>query len=387
MPSKKSKKVRVPRLRACNGRACADFKGKRIYYGPANATEAEEAYRRDVAIYVANNGTFPHSGEGTTIVELILAYWRDRMRYFQKPDGTHTSSLERIRQALRPLRDMYAHAPADDFGTVDLLAIRQGWIDKGLSRKTVNDYTSALKHLFKWGAARDLVRPTVYQTLATIEGLRVGRSEAKESERRRPVQQDHVDAIEPYVSRQVWAMIQLQLLSGARPGEIVKLRPIDLNTEGEVWSALIQEHKTAYKGKKRVLIFGPQAQGVLRPFLLDRAVDEYMFSPKEAEKERAEFAQTHRRRGQRPKPRRTDRTLGEHYSVGSYRQAVKRGCQKAGIACWTPHRLRHTAATTFRQKYGLETTAAFLGHAELSVTQIYAESDQEKIIEAIKSFG
>ena len=241
MPNKKSNKIRVPSLRACNGRACADFKGKRVYYGCVGSLEAEEAYRRDVLIYVANKGTFPASGQGTTIAELMLAYWRDRRRYFQKPDGTHTSSLERIRQALKPLKDTYAHVEANDFRTIDLLAMRQAWIDKGLSRKTVNDYTAALKHLFKWGAARDLVKPTVYQALATIEGLRPGRSEAKETERRQPVRQEHVDVIESQVSRQVWAMIQLQLLTGARPGEIVNLRPIDLDTQGCTSSANVRQ--------------------------------------------------------------------------------------------------------------------------------------------------
>ena len=91
MPSKKSKKVRVPRLRACNGRACADFKGRRIYFGKAGSREAESKYQRTVAEYVDNGGSFPPERGGATIAELILAYWRYRKEYFRKPDGSHTS--------------------------------------------------------------------------------------------------------------------------------------------------------------------------------------------------------------------------------------------------------------------------------------------------------
>ena len=34
----------------------------------------------------------------------------------------------------------------------------------------------------------------------------------------------HIDAIKPFVSRQVWALVQLQLLTGARAGELVGMR-------------------------------------------------------------------------------------------------------------------------------------------------------------------
>ncbi len=41
----------------------------------------------------------------------------------------------------------------------------------------------------------------------------MGESEVKESERVRPVAEDHVNAVKDFVSRQVWALIQLQLFS------------------------------------------------------------------------------------------------------------------------------------------------------------------------------
>ena len=39
----------------------------------------------------------------------------------------------------------------------------------------------------------------------------------RETKRVQPVEQEQIDAVKSFVSRQVWALIQLQLLNGARP--------------------------------------------------------------------------------------------------------------------------------------------------------------------------
>ncbi len=44
-----------------------------------------------------------------------------------------------------------------------------------------------------------------------------------------------IDTIRPHVSAQIWAMIQVQLLSGCRPDEVVRLRPVDIDMSGDVW--------------------------------------------------------------------------------------------------------------------------------------------------------
>ena len=64
----------------------------------------------------------------------------------------------------------------------------------------------------------ELVPGEVYHAFQAVAGLRKGRCEAREPEPVRPVPMQHVYAIQPFVSRQVWAMIQVQLLTAARPG-------------------------------------------------------------------------------------------------------------------------------------------------------------------------
>ncbi|MDG2130617.1 MAG: hypothetical protein P8K08_21640, partial [Fuerstiella sp.] len=62
--------------------------------------------------------------------------------------------------------------------------------------------------------------PAVHTALTALVGLRYGRSPATESSPVLPVPDAHIEAVKPQVSRQVWAMIQLQLASGMRPGEV-----------------------------------------------------------------------------------------------------------------------------------------------------------------------
>ena len=85
-------------------------------------------------------------------------------------------------------------------------------------------------------------------------------------------------AIRPYVSRQVWAMIELQRLTGMRPGEVVLMRTSDLDMGRDVWVYSPGRHKTEHHGKTREVFIGPRGQEVLRAWL--RAEREaYLFSP------------------------------------------------------------------------------------------------------------
>lgn len=102
----------------------------------------------------------------------------------------------------------------------------------------------------------------------------------------RPVPQELVDAVRPFVSRQVWAMIELQLLMAARPGEISRVRPGDIDRSGRVWVHRPAEHKTAWHGHQRAIYIGLRAQAALTPFLL-RPAEAYCFSPAEADTEEA----------------------------------------------------------------------------------------------------
>ena len=119
--------------------------------------------------------------------------------------------------------------------------------------------------MFKWAVANELIPPPVYQGLMAVSGLRKGRSEAKESEPVRPVSQTDVDAAVAKLSPTIGAMVRIQLLTGARPGEICMMRTADIDQTGPVWVYHPEHHKTEIHGHSRTIHIGLRAQAVLRP--------------------------------------------------------------------------------------------------------------------------
>jgi integrase len=251
--------------------------------------------------------------------------------------------------------------------------------------------------MFKWASAHEMLPIEVYQRLKTVAALRRGRSDANESDPVRPVDIEIVNATKPHLSRQVSALVDLQLLTGARGGELFTLRPIDLEMDkkGGVWKVRPQDHKTAHHGHARTIFIGPKAQKVLQPFLTGRPVNAYLFSPKEAVEEhraaRAAKRKTPLKYGNHPGSNRVEkprREVGAHYTAASYRRAIERACEKARITTWHPHQIRHTAATLIRKQFGLEAARLALGHSSALVTDaVYAQRDEERVVQVMKQLG
>lgn len=236
----------------------------------------------------------------------------------------------------------------------------------------------------------------------------------------------------PFLSRQVAAMIQLQLLTGMRPGEVVPMRGIDIDTTGKLWLYRPARHKTQYLGHERIIFIGPRAQRILSPFLKPD-LTAFLFSPADAEAERR--AKKHQLRrtplscGNVPGTnvkRRPAKEPKDCYSVGSYLRSIKYACDRAfplpehlqprilvdgkretlkawrahwtpaekaemkawrKVHHWHPHQLRHSAATNLRKNYGLEPAQVILGHKTLTVTQVYAERNIEVAMQIMSEVG
>jgi integrase len=220
--------------------------------------------------------------------------------------------------------------------------------------------------------------------------LTFGRTEARETKAIGPVERARVEAVLPIVSRQVRAMIELQLLTGMRPGEVVQMRACDLAVGKDVWRYRPAAHKTQHHGKERVIVIGPRAQAILKPFL--RAdLSRPLFSPKEAEDERLARVRAeavHPRSAKQTVPAGERRTeLCESYSAGSYRRAIQRACVEADVTPWHPNQLRHNAATAIRSAYGIEAARVILGHSSVETSEIYAERDEERAAEVMRQIG
>jgi integrase len=200
---------------------------------------------------------------------LSLQYVRFADRYYVK-DGFPTVEPGNIRLVLRLVRRLYGTAQASSFGPLALKTIRDEMIRAGHCRTEINRRIGRIVRMFEWGVSEELVHPFVYESLRTVSGLRKGRSAARESQPVRPVSEEMVMAVKPFVNRQVWAMIELQRLTGMRPGEVVLMRSSDLEMSGDVWTYTPHRHKTEHHGKTREVLLGPRAREVLRRGTVDR---------------------------------------------------------------------------------------------------------------------
>jgi len=376
---------RIPTLRRhkSTNRGYVVLNSRFIYLGSWGLPETEQNYARTIHEWLANGRRPMVKPEDLAVVELAAQYWADAKTVYCESKA----HLEGIHCALKPLAEMYGDTPASHFGPVALRAIQAYWASKGRARRTVNGYVAQIKRMFRWAVARELVPASVWHGLEAVEGLRAGRSPARDAKVILPVSDSDIAAIRDLVPPPVWALIQLQLLTGARSGELIRLRPCDIDrTAGDVWTATLKKHKSAWRGRDRVIFFGVRAQRVLRPFLL-RPPEAYLFDPHEALVWYAAQFATHRRPDQEAKVPKTERRVRDCYGVDSYRRAISRACEKTGIAPWHPHQLRHNAATRIRKECGLEAAQVMLGHSRADVTQVYAERDAEKAREVAAKMG
>ncbi len=385
-------KRRIPKysLHKATGQARVRIDGRTIYLGKHGTPESFQRYEEHIAAWLT--GSTPDLVNGLTIARLCVKYVTEHAKPYYRKHGRQTSELSTIQGALKPLIRLFGKTKVTDFGPQKLKRVQQEMVTAEIVRTSVNRNIGRIRRMFKWGVENELIPVNIHIALTAVSGLRHGRSEAKESTPVEPVQDCDIEAVHPYLSSQVSAMIEIQLATGMRPGEVRIMRTADIDSSGETWEYRPREHKTEHHGRKRVIFIGPKAQNIIRPFLkVDR--EQFLFSPAEAQQafndERRQNRQTPMTPSQKARQRKSSpqKTPGDCYSVTSYSRAIRNACEKADIPVWTPNRLRHNAATRLRKEYGIETVRTILGHATGFTTEIYAELDYEKARQVAATAG
>lgn len=404
-----SKTVSVPRYRhhKGSGQAFVQVNGRRHYLGKWDTPQSKERYAAYVAELAVCPTPLPLTTPASAITVIELAAYLDFAEGYYQKLGKPTTHLPQLKAAIRAVRDLYGYTEAAKFGPLALRAIQQKMVGTGASRRYINQHVGHIKRMFKWGVSVELLTPSVYQAIATIPGLKAGRTAARETPPILPVAGEVVEATLPHLSVIVADMVRFQRLTGCRPGEVCQLRPVDVERSGEVWQYRPESHKTQHHGRERIIYVGPQAQDVLLPYLL-RDAQAHCFSPAESEQRRREEQRARRRTRVQPsqqhrrkaRPVRQPRTA---YNKDSYNRAITRGivkanaqrvkeAQQAGVEAvavphWSPNQLRHSKATEVRRQFGLEAAQVVLGHAKADVTQIYAERDSRLGAEVARRIG
>lgn len=392
--------------RHVSGRAYVRHLGKCIYFGPFGSEEAARRFNE----WKNRLELEENDPEQVTLAILAAKFMVHAQEHYRK-DGCITGEVSNFRHAIRDAARLFGKDRVLDFGPRKLKAVRDQMIADGLARNTINDRIRRIRHVFKWGVSEQIVPPSVLVGLQAVSGLQSGRTAAKETEPIGPVPEDRIQAIQPFVSRQIWGMICFMKLTGARPGEAATIRWCEIDAEGSVWIYRPSRHKTQHKGRKRLIAIGPEAQRVLNEF--PGKDTDYVFRPQESLNEFV--TQSYALKA-------TRRKVGNHYSLNSLPSAIKIACEKAfncpaelrtlavckKIAgesdaafdarrkrasewraknCWHLNQLRHNAATAMRQRGGVEVAQVALGHASVKTTEIYAEMNIEAAIEYAQKFG
>ncbi|MCC6653327.1 MAG: tyrosine-type recombinase/integrase [Candidatus Eisenbacteria bacterium] len=393
-------------------RCRATGRTKDFNLGPYDSPASRQLYHRLVAEWEANGRARIGSGtpqaerrqlrprsEPTVAVILAEFIESDAWKQLGPREQSH------YRPVIKLTARLYGESMISDFGPNSLRLLRNEMlrgepapppgVEAG-ERKQRGPwgprYTSSqigrLRRIFKWAVSRELVSATHLAGLKTLEPLRLPPLQ------QRTITVERINAIRPYLSAQVWVMVELQRLTGMRPGEVMLMRPCDVDRSADVWEYRPATHKNTWRGKRRIIVLGPEAQAVLTPFLL-RAADAYCFSPAEVveslHQRRAEQRKTPAGRGNSPGTNRSanpKRKPRDRYDAGAYGHAVARACRAAGVKPWTPYQLRHTAATQITRAAGLEAASVILGHSSVLLTDaVYADRDLAKAKDVARRIG
>ncbi|MFZ4576354.1 MAG: tyrosine-type recombinase/integrase [Phycisphaerales bacterium] len=422
MPSSNPPRVPKYRLHKTTGLAKVRLSGRDVYLGEYGTPESRTKYRKVVAEWLASarqepiGPRSPDKKTPLTINELVLAYLDFAKVYYVRA-GVPTGEVQNLKYAVTPLVELYGATNVDQFGPVALKAVRQVMIDRDWCRSLVNGRINRIRRVFKWGVENELVPSSVLHGLQAVSGLKLGRCSVRETEPVKPVPDAIVAATCEVAPRVVASMIQLQRLSGMRPGEVVIMRTKDIDTSGRIWRYVPGHHKTEHHGRSRVVYLGPAAQRLLKP-LLKSDLDAFIFTPADALAELALVKRSRRKTPVQPSQvlrqrRAKGRRLRGGYTTTTYARAISYACDRAfphpelsrirasrlnhdqlkeldawqKAHRWSPNRLRHSAATQLRKEFGIEAARVVLGHSSAGVTEIYAEQDLARAAEIMGRVG
>jgi integrase len=363
-----------------------------ILPGHYGSDESKQEYERLLAQLRVGYGKLPaeKAPSDLTIAELVARFMADHVeQHYRRPDGTPTGEKANFVMTFRPLVRLFGSKPAGELTPLDLRMVREAmltanWMneeekekrcktrggDGTTCRKETNKRIGRIKKLFKWSVEMMLVSPAVWHGLQAVSGLQAGRGKARESVDVEAVPLEHVERTLEHLPEVFADIVKTQMYSGARAGEILKLRTCDIDQTAtpDLWVFTPSSHKNAWRGHKRKIVFGPRAQLVLRKYLTPESAEAFLFKPGMGR-------------------RRKQTNLRSGYNVIELDKAIGRACVKAGVAHWSSHQLRHLAARLAEKEISIEGARAYLGQKTINMAAHYSGIDVQAAAEVAKRIG
>lgn len=345
------------------GQAYCTLGGKQILLGKHGSKESRAAYKRVIDAWLrdAERPTETNVKPGCTLAELIHAHALHAQTYYVKADGSPTSMQAMFRLFLKPIRAQWGKMHADEFRPSCLREYRDQMVKDGYGRTTINAAMTAVKTLFKWGAAEGLIEPETHMMLRSVPGLLKGRTPAPDYPAVRAASVLSIFRIRNVVLPKYRTIIRLQQLCGARPGEVCAMRASEINRQGivnldgrrikldGVWIFQPSQYKQLHKGIDVAYVLGPKAQRLLDHLMRSGKTKEFLFeSPKNP---------------------------GHPITLEAYRDALEKAFEKTGAEPFTPNQIRHLFLTSMERQHGLKLASEAVGHRAVSTTQIYVDAE------------
>jgi integrase len=233
-----------------------------------------------------------------------------------------------------------------------IIAFLDGIVDRG-SPVAANRTYALLKQFFEWAAAKDLIPASPMAGVKPPGGTERPRDRILTAEEIRTLWEklDAANMAEP-----TRLALKLLLVTGQRRGELTQARWDHFDLDGKLWTIPVELLKSAHsrrdKPEPHVVPLSDLAVTLLRR-LKELAGDSPAVLPAHASK-RHERA----------------------YSEGVLSRAVRQNAKHLGIAHWTPHDLRRTAAS-FMTKLGVPRlhVEKVLNHSTGDIAEVYDRHD------------
>jgi integrase len=409
MPKTSPDFVPTYRKHKSTGQAVVTLNGRDYYLGRYGSAASRAEYDRLIQEWLACGRQLVNQASDLTIAELIARYWLHVETYYRHADGTPTGEVHAMKSSLRPLNYLHGATAACEFGPLAFKAVRELMVkgydhpkygpQQPLCRTLVNARAKRIRRCFKWAVENELIPPAIAHGLSTVQALKRGRTDARESDPVMPVARAVVDDTLPLLRPMQGDMVRLQLETGMRPGELVVMRACDLDTTEDVWLYRLPMHKTLHHGHERIVAIGPKGQAIIRRYLV-ADTQAYLFSPARNMEERAATLRANRKTKVQPsqvnrkKPKRK-RKPGNIYTVTNYARGITEAIKRHNrgrpenehIPHWHPHQLRHTRALELKRAAGLDVARAVLGHHSPAITEMYAGLDMAAAAEVMAKIG
>lgn len=136
--------------------------------------------------------------------------------YYRHADGTPTQAKYKITRSVESLVEKHPDLDPMDFGPRRLKQLRRDWIERGLARSTVNNYTEEIRRFFKWAVSEELVDVSVHTALRMVRGLRVAEKGVRETTPIGPVPRADIESVKKVLVAPLRGLVDTQYQSSVR---------------------------------------------------------------------------------------------------------------------------------------------------------------------------